>query len=130
MNENDLYKSWVVLGVRFDRPVDGEHNHQRQNPEAPEAEIYRTIAEAIEDERAGELIGAIAEKLGELIGAMADFTAAFLNSDAFAELCAQIANYQPPTTPRPPKAIDPTVDAPMRHIMPRARSQLRCTKRR
>lgn len=117
MNENDLYKSWVVLGVRFDRPVDGEHNHQRQSPEAPEAEIYRAIA-------------AIAENVGELIGAMADFVAALLNSDAFAELCAQIANYQPPTTPRPPKAIDPTVHPPMQRIIPRARSQLRGTKRR
>lgn len=117
MNENDLYNSCDVLGVRFDRPIDGEHNHQRQSPKAPEAKIYRAIA-------------AVAEKLGELISVMADLTAAFLNSDAFAELCAQIKNYQPPTTPRPPKAIDPTVHPPMKRIMPRARSQLRGTKRR
>lgn len=117
MNENDLYNSCDMLGARFDRPVDGEHNHQCQSTEAPEAEIYRAIA-------------AIAEKLGELIGAMADLAAEFLNSDAFAELCAQIANYQPPTTPRPPKAIDPTVHPPMQRIIPRARSQLRGTKRR
>lgn len=117
MNEYDLYNSCDLLGACFDPPVDGEHNHQRQSPEELEAEIYRAIA-------------AIAEKVGELIGAMADFTAAFLKSDAFAELCAQIANYQPPNTPRPPKAIDPTAHPPMQRIIPRARSQLRGTKRR
>lgn len=119
MNETDNNNSYDNLCADINRPVNSEHNDQCQGEQTLEAAIGRAVEK-------------LSEQFRELIKAIADLSAEIINSNAFEELCAEIREiyYQRPPAKIPPKAIDPTVDAPVRHIIPRARSQLRCTKRR
>lgn len=119
MNEADNNNSYDNFCADINRPVNSEHNDQCQGEQTLEAAIGRAVEK-------------LSEQFGELTKAIADLFAEIINSNAFEELCAEIREiyYQQPPAKIPPKTIDPTVHPPTQSIIPRARSQLRCTKRR
>lgn len=119
MNETDNNNSYDNLCADINRPVNSEHNDQCQCEQTLEAAFGRAVEKKL------------SKHLSKLIKAIANLSAEIINSEAFEKLCAEIREiyYRQPPAKIAPKAIDPTVHPPMRRIMPRARSQLRCTKR-